>query len=137
MRLPENREENYSYVAFENGTIYKRTPIGGKDDFYENLPSDTKCGDCGGHMGDFHRYNCDCERDPRTGDQLLSSDEDYLFISEQAKKELTSISTSTAILLMAAGGAIVGLGHLITKEIKNWKRICKLAQLYKQEHGIE
>ena len=58
---------------------YERIKMGAPGDFYEEYvgTADEKkirCGDCGAKMGYYHHANCDLERCPVCGGQLLSCD---------------------------------------------------------------
>jgi len=55
------------------GKLYDPIKIGDPGDWYENEP-DCTCGDCGRHYGEQHSENCDIERCPCCGGQLLSCD---------------------------------------------------------------
>lgn len=61
-------------TLYVNGKRYERIPVGGKGDFFEDSPADTRCGDCGALMGHYHHWGCDCERCPACGLQLIGCD---------------------------------------------------------------
>lgn len=56
-----------------HGIIYEPIKVGDKGDWYENNPNAT-CGDCGEPFGKQHLPQCDIERCPACGGQLLSCD---------------------------------------------------------------
>lgn len=63
----------YSHLECE-GKFYKRIKVG---DFEENgfpLCDDGTCHDCGAMEGYYHHVNCDVERCPICGGQLLGCD---------------------------------------------------------------
>lgn len=55
------------------GTIYEPIKVGDEGDWYVDNPNAT-CGDCGKHYGEQHLPQCDIERCPACGGQLLSCD---------------------------------------------------------------
>ena len=59
-----NDSNKMSHVEIQ-GEIWKRTPCDEKE---------CKCGDCGAEAGQYHYFNCDMERCPRCGCQLISCD---------------------------------------------------------------
>lgn len=56
-----------------HGIIYEPVKVGDSGDWYEDNPNAT-CGDCGEHYGNQHLPQCDIERCPACGGQLLSCD---------------------------------------------------------------
>lgn len=67
-------------TMYANGKRYVRIPVGGKGDFFEGSPADTRCGDCGALMGHYHHWGCDCERCPACGLQLIGCDCEDVYI---------------------------------------------------------
>ena len=59
-----------------DGEEYQRIPMGADDDFYggDDMADVERCGDCGAWRGHCHHWECDCERCPICGGQLLSCD---------------------------------------------------------------
>ncbi len=53
------------------GKLYAPVKVGDHGDWYEN-ETDAVCGDCGAKHGEQHLPNCDIERCPICGRQLLS-----------------------------------------------------------------
>ena len=56
-----------------HGIIYEPVKVGDSGDWYEDNPNAT-CGDCGKHYGEQHTPQCDIERCPACGGQMLSCD---------------------------------------------------------------
>lgn len=56
-----------------HGILYEPVKVGDNGDWYENNPNAT-CGDCGEPFGKQHLPQCDIERCPACGGQLLSCD---------------------------------------------------------------
>lgn len=61
------------------GKVFRRIPVGGHGDFYENENAQTRCSDCGARFGAYHHWGCDCERCPVCGRQLISCDCEDVF----------------------------------------------------------
>lgn len=62
------------------GREFKRIRVGGAGDFFEGMPEDTRCGDCGAKFGFLHHWGCDCERCPSCKGQLISCDCEDVFL---------------------------------------------------------
>lgn len=120
--------DKLKYVEIE-GERFKRIKMGDKGDLFYGYSSESTCGDCGAHMGHYHMDGCDLEVSPKTGDQLLG-EADY-FSTDPFDVTLKTV----AIVSIASFTAGVALPFAVRK-IQNWRRTCKLARLYKQEHGI-
>lgn len=71
------------------GKLYNPIKIGDSGDWYEGN-KDACCGDCGLHYGQQHLPQCDVERCPACGGQLLSCDCGSVFDVEDgiSEKEL-------------------------------------------------
>ena len=53
-------------------TKYARIKVGEAGDMYEGGGADSRCTDCGAKNGHSHHFNCDCERCPVCGGQLIT-----------------------------------------------------------------
>jgi len=54
------------------GKEYNPIKMGDPGDWREGEGPESRCGDCGAKMGNYHHNGCDCERCPVCGGQLLS-----------------------------------------------------------------
>ena len=88
-----NYKENYLIL----GELYRPIFYGEEEDCWGDYEDEENtCGDCGCHLGEQHLPNCDIERCPRCGGQMLScdcgaiypvSDEDRNLIPEIKKQQ--------------------------------------------------
>lgn len=77
----DNYRENYLI----RGQLF-RPIFFGEEDFWDFEDDDT-CGDCGCHLGEQHLPNCDIERCPRCGGQMLSCDCGIIYIIDDSNKD--------------------------------------------------
>lgn len=56
------------------GKMYEPIKMGDPEDSYFLDDEDTRCGDCGAKMGQYHHVGCDCEICPVCGGQLIGCD---------------------------------------------------------------
>jgi len=70
---PNNSGCKYKYIIDGNGKYYKRVKYG--DDGWGE--DGRKCHDCNVKLGAIHHENCDVERCPKCGGQMLSCDCDW------------------------------------------------------------
>lgn len=61
------------------GKIYPRIKCGAPNDLMQ-VPNGRRCFDCGAKTGFFHHWNCDAERCPACGEQLLSCDCEDVYV---------------------------------------------------------
>ena len=59
----------YKYIESNEGNLVERDKV----EEYE-LFGGSSCGDCGAKVGEYHYVNCDIERCPMCGGQLLTCD---------------------------------------------------------------
>ena len=69
------------------GKIYDRIRCGDEKDFIPNMKEDERCHDCGAKKGYFHHWNCDAERCPVCGEQLIFCDCEDVYVDEGCKTE--------------------------------------------------
>lgn len=83
------------------GKLYSPIKVGDPGDWYENEPNGV-CGDCGERYGEQHMPQCDVERCPACGGQMLSCDCGPVFdvdenTSEQELNELIELQKAEII----------------------------------------
>lgn len=78
----DNYRENYLI----RGHLYRPIFFGEEDDFWDFEEDDT-CGDCGCHYGKQHLPNCDIERCPCCGGQMLSCDCGVIYSIDDTNKD--------------------------------------------------
>lgn len=66
-----------------DGKVYDRIKCGAYNDFIPNIGKDERCHDCGAKGGYFHHWNCDSERCPVCGEQLLFCDCNYVYVEHR------------------------------------------------------
>ena len=64
-----------------DGKVYPRINCGAPNDLMP-LPEGARCHDCGAKAGFFHHWNCDAERCPACGEQLLSCYCEDVFVED-------------------------------------------------------
>lgn len=67
------------------GKIYPRIKCGAENDLIPNMQKGERCHDCGASVGYFHHWNCDAERCPACGEQLLSCDCEDVYVTGVAE----------------------------------------------------
>ena len=93
----EEYNTNYKENYLIRGELYRPIFYGEEEDGWGDYEDEENtCGDCGCHLGEQHLPNCDIERCPRCGGQMLScdcgaiypvSDEDRNLIPEIKKQQ--------------------------------------------------
>lgn len=75
------------------GKLYDPIRFGDEDeDWGSSIGEDPTCGDCGCHVGEIHKDNCDIERCPACGLQMLSCDCGVVYkIEDPNKVDLKSL----------------------------------------------
>lgn len=66
-----NNCQEYPFVLTTTKNVVKRIKCGDEGDLLSGSNSEF-CGDCGAKIGEYHKENCDIERCPICGCQLLS-----------------------------------------------------------------
>lgn len=64
------------------GKIYSRIKCGADGDFTPDMNEDDRCHDCGAKKGGYHHWDCDAERCPACGGQLITCDCEDVFITK-------------------------------------------------------
>lgn len=128
MSYDAKKADRWKYVGIGEER-FKRIKMGSKGDLFYGEDKASTCGDCGAHMGHYHQSGCDLEVSPKTGDQLLSEADWF--------SDMPFDVSFTGLKVIVAGAFAAGVGvACAVKGIKKWKYTCKLARLYKEEHGI-
>ena len=69
------------------GKIYPRIKCGTTEDLFGEMEEGARCHDCGALAGFFHHWNCDAERCPACGEQLLSCDCEDVYVDDNSEGE--------------------------------------------------
>ena len=71
---------------FVDGIKYDRIKVAAENDLFGKKPKGFRCHDCNSEAGHFHHWNCDAERCPSCGLQLLSCDCGKIYVEVEKKK---------------------------------------------------